>query len=211
MDLDWHARIEEARREEERQRAAAVRLLPEATRRQRSRSVYRRILVVLQEREGDEAVLDHVQGLAAQMQAQIILLRVIGIADDDGGLGHQWQLEVGSSGWRRKKQAADHLSALERALGQTGLGVQTAVVIGTRSEADEIVSYAAEQGCDLIAMAGDPQPWYLRWLGHSPAAGVQQKATVPTLFVGTGPRKAPVRRVVPKANRWMALLGEPEL
>jgi nucleotide-binding universal stress UspA family protein len=211
MDLDWHARIEEARREEERQQAAAARLLSEVTNRQRSRALYRRILVALQGRESDETVLDHVQGLAAQMQARIILLRVIGIADDGGGLGRQWQLETGSSGWRRKKQAAAYLSELESTLGRVGLGVQTAVVIGTRSEADEIVGYAAEHGCDLIAIASDPQPWYLRWLGRSPASGVQRKATVPTLFVGTRPRKVPVRRVVPKANRWMALLGEPDL
>ena len=174
--------------------------------------MYRKTLIVLEGKETDQPVLAHVQKLAAQMQAEVTLLRVISIADDGGeGLARQWQLEAGSSGWRRRNQAEAYLPKLERRLEQVGLDVETALVIGTRSEADEIVGYAAEHGCDLIAMASDPQPWYVRWLGCSHASAVQRKATVPTLFVCTGRRKVPVKRAAPKANRWMALLGNPEL
>ena len=212
MDLSSDAQIVEMRIKEERQQAEAARLLQQASDRQGSGRVYRRILVALQGREADEAVLDHVQALAAQMKAQVTLLQVIAIADDgDGGLGRQWQLEAGSSGWRRKKQAEAYLPQLERRFEQAGLGVETALVIGARSEADEIVGYAAENGCDLIAMASDPQPWFVRWLGRSQASAVRRKATVPTLFVGNGRRKVPVKRAAPKANKWMALLGEPNL
>jgi nucleotide-binding universal stress UspA family protein len=212
VDLSLYAQIEEARREEERQRAAVARLLPKASDRQRSGTVYRQILVALRGRKADEAVLNHVQALATRMKAQVTLLWVITIADDGGGgLGRQWQLEAGSSGWHRKNQAEAYLPQLERRLEQAGLGVEAVVVIGTRSEADEIVGYAAEHGCDLIAMASDPQPWYLRWLGRSPASDVQRKATVPTLFVGTSSRKVSVKRAAPKANRLMVFLGGPDL
>ena len=170
--------------------------------------MYRKILIALEGKESDEAVLAHVKTLAAQTKAEVTLLRVITVADDgDHGWGRQFQLEAGSSGWRRKNQAETHLPQLERRLRQEDLSVETALVIGSRSEADEIVSYAAENGCDLIAMASDSRPWYTRWIGGSPANGVQRKATVPTLFISDGTRTAPAARTAPKANTMMAILG----
>jgi nucleotide-binding universal stress UspA family protein len=175
--------------------------------------MYGRILIALEGRGTDEAVVTHVERLATQMKAEVTLLRVITVADDaDGtGLARQWQLEVGSSGWRRKNQAERCLSQLKRRLRQKGLRIRTALVIGSRSEADEIVSYAAENGCDLIAMASDTRLWYRRWIGGSPADGVQRKATVPTLFISDGTRAAPVAREAPRANAMMAMFGTPSL
>ena len=171
-----------------------------------------RILAALEGKESDEAVVVHTRRLAAQMNAQITLLRVIAVADDGGGgLGRQFQLEVGSSGWRRKNHAEAELSRLERRLGLEGLCVETALVIGTRSEADEIVSYAAENHCDLIAMTSDSRPWYRRWIGGSPASGVYRKATVPTLFVSDGTRRVPVTHAAPEANPVMAIFGSADL
>jgi nucleotide-binding universal stress UspA family protein len=174
--------------------------------------MYRKILVALEGKEADEAVLTHVQMLGAQTRAEITLLRVITVADDgDTGLGRQFQLEVGSSGWRRKNQAETYLPRLKRRLQQRGLHVETALVIGSRSEADEIVSYAAKNGYGLIAMASDSRPWYKRWIGASPASGVLRSATVPTLFISPGTRRAPVARTAPRTNRMMALFGTPNL
>jgi nucleotide-binding universal stress UspA family protein len=174
--------------------------------------MYQRILAALEGKESDEVVVAHARGLAAQMNAQVTLLRIIAVADDGGGgLGQQFQLEVGSSGWRRKNQAESDLSRLERRLRLEGLWVETALVIGTRSEADEIVSYAAENNCDLIAMAGDARPWYTRWLGGSPADGVLRKASVPTLFVSDGTRKVPVTHAAPETNTLMAVFGSADL
>jgi nucleotide-binding universal stress UspA family protein len=174
--------------------------------------MYQRILAALEGKETDEAVVDHVQRLAAPTNTVVTLLRVISVADDGGGgLGRQFQLEVGSSGWRRKNRAEADLSRLKRRLGLEGLCVETALVIGTRSEADEIVSYAAENECDLIAMASDSRPWYRRWIGGSPATGVLRKATVPTLFVSDGTRRVPVTHAAPEANTMMAIFGSADL
>ena len=173
--------------------------------------MYRKILIALGGKETDEAVLAHVRRLAAQIKSEVTLLRVITVADDDDptGLARQFQLEVGSSGWRRKNQAETYLSQLEGRLRLKGLGVETALVVGSRSEADEIVSYAAENNCDLIAMASDSRPWYARWISGGPANDVQRKATVPTLFISDGTRTAPVARTAPKANTMMAMFGSP--
>ena len=174
--------------------------------------MYRRILAALEGKETDEVVVAHARRLAAQMNAQVTLLRVIAVADDGGGgLGQQFQLEAGSSGWRRKNQAEADLSRLERRLSLEGLCVETVLVIGTRSEADEIVSYAAENNCDLIAMASDSRPWHRRWIGGSPATGVLRKATVPTLFVSDGTRRVPVTHATPEMNTMMAIFGSADL
>jgi nucleotide-binding universal stress UspA family protein len=85
------------------------------------------------------------------------------------------------------------------------------LVIGSRSEADEIVAYAAEHGCDLIAMASDSRPWYKRWIGGSPAGEVQREATVPTLFIGDGTRAAPAPRTPPATSKMMEIFGTPSL
>jgi len=170
--------------------------------------MYRKILIALEGKEADEALVTHVKKLALQMRADVILLRVIAVAHDEaGGLGIQFQTEIGSSGWRRINHAKQLLPQLERRLREAGLSVETALVIGTRSEADEIISFAARNGCDLISMASDARPWYRRWIGGSPAGGVMRKALVPVLFVGDDARPAPAERTNPEAHKLMEIFG----
>jgi nucleotide-binding universal stress UspA family protein len=174
--------------------------------------MYQRILVALRGEEKDRALLDHVRRLAAQSDTRVALLRIVGVADDGGGsLGQQFQLEVGSSGWRRRNEAQANLARLEGQLHRAGLAVETVLVIGTRSDGDEIVGYAAANGHDLIAMASDPRSWYQRLLRPAQDDDVLRKATVPTLFVGDGTRRAPATRAAPQANAVMAILGNAEL
>jgi nucleotide-binding universal stress UspA family protein len=174
--------------------------------------MYHEILVALTGKEADEAVLAHVKTLAAGMGASVTLLQVITIADDDGGgLGKQFQLETGSSGWRREKRAERILPLLADPLRGEGLPVETAVVVSTLPEADELARYASQHDFDLIAMAKDTRPWYRRWIGGSPAEGVLRRATVPILLVDSGARKAPAERPAPEADRVMALLGSATL
>jgi len=195
----------------EAQRLARTRSLLRQARDQ-GRAVYRRILVALEAKETDESVVGHVAQLAAGMRAQVTLLRVVTVADDGGGgLGRQFQTEIGSSGWRRKNEAEAYLAQMVYRLQQAGLNAETALVVGVRSEADEIVAYAAENGHDLIALASDSRPWYRRWIAGSLADGVLRKATVPTLFVGDGTRKARVVDTAPDENKVMAILGNASL
>ena len=174
--------------------------------------VYHRILIALEGKRTDEAVLAHVQKLATQMKASVTLLRVITVADDGGGgLGRQLQLEVGSSGWRRRNEAETYLCHWAYRLEQGGLPVETALVIGTASEGDEIVSYAAEHGFDLIAMVSDSRPWYQRLFRTPQDDDVLRKATVPTLFIHDGPRKSPITQPSPRMNQVMAVFGSADL
>jgi nucleotide-binding universal stress UspA family protein len=170
--------------------------------------VYRKIVVALQETGMDEAIVAHVRSLAALHGARVTLLRVIAIGDDGGdALSHLLQMEIGSSGWRRKERAGAYLAQLERRLRLQGCRVETAVVTGTLSEADAIVRFADESGCDLVAMPSDARPWLLRALKGDTASKVQRKATVPTLFVHNGLRKATRASTVANPHPMMAAFG----
>jgi nucleotide-binding universal stress UspA family protein len=174
--------------------------------------MYKKILTVLEGKETDEAIVTHTQALATHARAEVTLLRVITVADDGGGgLGLQFQTEIGSSGWRRMNQAKTLLPQMERRLRNAGLCVETALVVSTQSEAEAIAHYAAENDCDLIAMACDARPWYKRWFGGNLANRVLRKATVPTLIVGDGARTAPEKRTSPETNRVMELFGNASL
>jgi len=171
--------------------------------------MYEHILIALEGKPTDEAAIAHALAIARQISAKITLLRVITVAaDGPGGLGKQFQTEPGSSGWRRKNQAEEALAKLEKRMQMFGLFVEVALVVGDRSEDDEIVAYAIEGNCDLIVMAADGRPWWQRALFGCPAEGVQRKATVPTLFVSDGSRRARVRtREKMPLNPTMAALG----
>lgn len=171
--------------------------------------MYRHILIALEGKPTDEAAIAHATDLAARLTAKITLLQIITVAaDGPGGLGKQFQIEPGSGGWRRKKQAEGMLASLEKRLKLNGLFVETALIVGDRSEADEIVTYADESKADLLVMAADGRSWWRRALFGCPADGVQRKATIPTLFVSDGTRRARVaRREKAPVNEMMAALG----
>jgi nucleotide-binding universal stress UspA family protein len=174
--------------------------------------MYHRLLVALEGNDRDPAVVRHAQRLAAHTGAQLTLLRVVAVADDGGGgLGLQFQTEVGSNGWRRRQAAQTALAHLERELAQAGPAVDTALLVSPRPEGEAIVAYAAEHGCDLIIMARDPRPWLQRCLRRAHDDDVLRKATVPTLFVGAPAQRAPVPRPAPQAHPLLAILGGGEL
>jgi nucleotide-binding universal stress UspA family protein len=175
--------------------------------------MYKHILIALVGKPSDEAAISHASVLASNISAKITLLRVISVvADGSGGFGKQIQIETGSSGWRRKIRAEASMSELEKRLEVKGLFVETALIVGDRSEADEIVAFSRKIRCDLIVMAADGRPWWQRALAGSPVDGVHRKASVPTLFVSDGTHRARVaeRKTVP-VNAIMKAFGTPGL
>ena len=160
----------------------------------------------------DEAVVGHVWRLATLHGARVTLLRVIRIADDGGGGSvHPFPMEIGSGSFRRRGRASAYLARLEQRLHLQGFCVETALVEGAQSEAEEIVRFADENGFDLIAMFADSRPWYLRLIGGDPAGGVQHKSAVPTLFIHDGSQRVKATPRVPRANTVMAVLGSANL
>lgn len=172
--------------------------------------MYRNIVVVLQGKPSDDFVVDYAVDLAQAYRAEITLLRVITVmADGPRGLGKQFQTELGSSGWRRKQNAIQDLSKLQAILLSKGLPVETTIVVGDRSQADEIVDFAEQGSYDLIAMASDGRSWLRRLLSGRPSDGVHRKARVPVLLINDGMRRQRVasKKVEPQ-NSLMSSLGE---
>lgn len=155
--------------------------------------MYKSILIALEGKATDEAAVAHAQVLALQDSVAVTLLQVVAIASDDGGLRHL-QLEPGAKGWLRKNRAEANLATWKERMQLGGVTVQTALVIGDRTEADEIVDFAERGEFQLIVMAADGRPWWQRALFGCVADGVHHKATVPTLFVSDGTRR---ERVAP--------------
>ena len=153
--------------------------------------MYHNILVALEGKPTDQAAIAHATALARQDSATVTLLQVIAIASDDSGLRHL-QMEPGANGWKRKNAAATQVATLQQQLQLSGTKVQTAIVVGDRSDADEIVEFASEGDYDLIVIAADGRPWWQRALFGCIADGVHRKATVPTLFVSDGSRREKV-------------------
>ena len=151
--------------------------------------MYHHILIALEGKPTDEAAIAHAIDLAVQNSARVTALRIIAIAADDSGMRHL-QMEEGASGWRRKKAAEARLASLQARLRGNGHAAEVALVVSDRGEADEIVDYAIENQCALIVMAADGRPWWQRALFGCIADGVHRKATVPTLFVSDGTRRA---------------------
>jgi nucleotide-binding universal stress UspA family protein len=172
----------------------------------------RRIVAVVEGKATDPRVVERVGDLGRQLRAQVTLLRVIAVAHDEGGgLGLQFQLEIGSSGWRRTQQANRLLPEYAQQVAQLGCVVETEVIIGSRSEADEIVGYAAQNEFDLIVLAADPRPWYRRLIGSSPVHGVLRNATVPVLTIDDGSQTTAAERAVPQAPKIMNVLGSADI
>jgi nucleotide-binding universal stress UspA family protein len=175
--------------------------------------MYKRILIALEGKPTDEAAVNHAVTLAREVSAKIALLWVVTVtADGPGGLGRQFQTEVGSHGWRRKNRGEETLANLQRRLRLSGLPVETALITGDRSFADEVVAFADEGKFDLIIMAADGRPWWQKALFGCPADGVQHKASMPTMFVSDGTRRQQVaKREKVTFNPIMAILGTPDL
>lgn len=153
--------------------------------------MYQNILIALEGKPTDEAAIAHAVSLATQDSAAVTLMQVVTIAADDSGMRHL-QMEPGAAGWQRKIKAEARLATLQKRLQKDGMPVQTALVVGDRSEADEFADFAANGSFDLIVMAADGRPWWQRALGGCIADSLQHKATMPTLFVSDGSRREKV-------------------
>lgn len=173
--------------------------------------MYRKILVVLQGKHGDAVAAHHAVDLALTFQAELTLLRVITImGNGPKALGTQFQTEIGSSGWRRKKAAVQQLGSIQADLQSRAVPIETAIVVGDRSHADEILIFADQGNYDLILMVSDGHSWLKCLLSDCPANGVQRKSNIPVLFVRDGkPQARPSRRVIQKEHQVLALFGEP--
>lgn len=133
--------------------------------------MYDRILVPLDGSEVAEAIMPHVEAMAAGHQAEIILLQVLpatGVVADVAA--------------QQRREADEYLDGVEKGLRKKGIKTHHSIRHGA-DEAAEIVDYADVNDVDLIAMSTHGRSGVTRWVFGSVASKVLRGAGKPILLV----------------------------
>jgi nucleotide-binding universal stress UspA family protein len=107
--------------------------------------VYHRILVAIENSKADEAILDHIKGLARLTGARLLLVHVA----DGFAARHFNDLELRESEEIRDDRA--YLARRTDELTSAGLSVESRLAMG--DPATELIRIAGEEQVDLIAMS----------------------------------------------------------
>lgn len=152
--------------------------------------MYRKILVPLDGSAFAEQALCHAQQVALPGATEIHLLSVAPLLEDqslaavdlypiyvyrDYLVDHNVEME------RITTELKGYLDQVSRQMSAAGYQVAPAIRFG--QPADEIIAYAAKNGCDLIVMSTHGRSGLGRWVYGSVADKVLRAATVPVLLV----------------------------
>ena len=152
--------------------------------------MYRRILVPLDGSAFAEQALNHAQHVALAGQSEIHLLSVAPLLEDqslavvdlypvyvyrDYLVDHNMELE------RITTELNGYLDQLSARVQAAGYKAVSAIRFG--QPADEIITYAAKSGCDLIAMSTHGRSGIGRWVYGSVADKVLHAAQIPLVLV----------------------------
>ncbi|MEW6530130.1 MAG: universal stress protein [Thermodesulfobacteriota bacterium] len=145
--------------------------------------MFNKILVPLDGSENDEVVLDHVKRLAKEFAAAVNVIMLFRLAPADDPFERNVQMEDGSRGWKAKRKAESYLPQVESALAEERIAVSTEFLVVEQPEADAIVKYAEEKGCDLIVFANRERSPLGRFFFGNIEEKVRRRTTLPVLFV----------------------------
>ena len=137
--------------------------------------MYTRILVSLENTKTDEAIVEHVTGLARTCKADVVLIHVA----DGFAARNIEQLELRESEEIKKDRA--YLDEVAARLAAKGLHVDAVLAIG--DPATEIAAAALREKCDLIAMSTHGHRFVKDLVLGSVANEVRHKSLIPVLMV----------------------------
>jgi len=137
--------------------------------------MYSHILVPLENSPADDTVLEHVIKLAKASSARVSLIHVA-----DGYVARNYeQLKLAPS--QEMREDVDYLSQREDELKKLDIPVSAHLACG--EPADEIIKFADEIGCDLIAMATHGRSGLQRLAMGSVTERVLGAAKLPVLVI----------------------------
>jgi nucleotide-binding universal stress UspA family protein len=140
--------------------------------------MYQRILVPLENTPTDVAILEHVRGLAIFCKASVVLIHVA-----DGFVARNYK----PLGLRESEEMRADLAYLERCAEQLcAAGIDADSLLAGGDPAQEIISAAEREGCDLIAMSTHGHRFLKDILFGSVCNDVRHRARVPVLCVRAG-------------------------
>ena len=137
--------------------------------------MYQRILVAIEHSSADQAILDHVQQLAAQFGSELHLVHVA-----DGWAARNFdQLKLRES--EEMKEDRDYLQRVAAALAARGLKVSTELAMG--DPADELIRLAQERNVDLLAMSTHGHRFLNDLIRGTTVSKVRHMVKVPVLLL----------------------------
>ncbi|MER2599210.1 MAG: universal stress protein [Caldilineales bacterium] len=159
--------------------------------------MYQRILVPLDGSAFAEQALAHVRQVATAGQGEIHLLSVAPMLEDnslavvdlypvyvysDSLVDHKEEMD------RITREMSGYLANVSARLKADGFNALPALRMG--QPAEQIISYATQNACDLIAMSTHGRSGIGRWVFGSVADKVLRSAPVPVLLVRAAESKA---------------------
>ena len=145
--------------------------------------MYKKILVPLDGTKNDEVVVEHVRRLAKDSGSAVIFIQVYRVVKDTDPFMQSIQMEAGSAGFRAKEKAAAYLPELEQSFARDGIEASWEFLVAEGPEADEIVRYADENHCDLIALTNQARTGLGRWFFTNIEEKVKRRSSLPLLLV----------------------------
>lgn len=137
--------------------------------------MYRRILVTLDHSTADEVILNHIEQWHAYFNSEVILLHVA----DGWAARHHEDLQLKDSEEIREDRA--YLKQMSDRLSQKGIQVSSYLAMG--EPADEIVKFAREHQCDLIAMSTHGHRFLSDLIHGATATKVRHQVDIPVLLL----------------------------
>lgn len=146
--------------------------------------MYKKILVPLDGTKNDEVILDHVRDLAKALGSSLVLIQLFRVIKSEDPFFKNVQMETGASGALAKEKAESYLPGVAETIKTEGVDVSTEFLIVDEPEADEIVKYALDNGCDLIALTNQERTGLGRWFFANIEEKVKRRSSLPILLVG---------------------------
>lgn len=137
--------------------------------------MYKRILVTLDHSAADEAILGHIERLQAHLGSELVLLHVA----DGWAARYQEQLGLKDS----EEMRADRAYLEQVAARLRTKQIPVTYHLATGDPADEIIKFAGEQGCDLIAMSTHGHRFLADLLHGTTVTKVRHQVAIPVLLL----------------------------
>lgn len=137
--------------------------------------MYKRILVTLDHTTADETILHHIEQLHDFIPSEIVLLHVA----DGWAARYQENLELKDSD--EIKEDRYYLETIAQRLQKKEIRVTTHLAMG--APADEIIKFAKEYPCDLIAMSTHGHRFLADFIHGATATKVRHHVDIPVLLL----------------------------
>lgn len=143
--------------------------------------MYQRMLVTLDHSSTDEAILEHIEALARSFASEVLLLHVA-----DGWVARNYE-RLGLRESEEMQEDRRYLAEVTARLQKKGISTSSHLALG--EPADEIIRFARERDCDLIAMSTHGHRFIADFILGSTADKVRHEVDVPVLLL-----KAPAEK-----------------